>query len=91
MCNDRFVLNILCFILFNRLLCLYTGEHCEICVPTSYGNATVAPGCLPCECNGHGSALLEECDVDTGVCHCEEGYVGDNCEMCGVLSTGDPR
>ncbi|KAF6034616.1 hypothetical protein EB796_007071 [Bugula neritina] len=67
------------------------GQHCEFCLPTSYGNATVAPGCLPCDCNGHGVSARDLCDIASGVCFCEEGFTGDHCEQCGIDSTGDPR
>ena len=33
----------------------------------------------------------DECDIDSGVCYCEEGFVGDHCEQCDINSIGDPR
>ena len=77
--------------LFIIYLFLFLGDNCELCLPTSYGNATVAPGCLPCQCNGHGVEERDLCDVDTGICYCQEGFEGDYCEFCDSTSTGDPR
>lgn len=76
--------------LYNAMLCV-VGDHCEFCLPGSFGDATVAPGCLPCQCNGHGLADLDLCNITTGVCFCEEGFLGDFCELCDITSTGDPR
>ncbi|KAJ8956844.1 hypothetical protein NQ318_014258 [Aromia moschata] len=67
------------------------GQFCEECVPGSYGNATTEQGCQKCECNGHGNVALGECDIETGICHCEDNTEGDHCERCKVNYFGDPR
>ena len=84
--------NITEVLLHHLTLTIYiVGDHCEFCLPGSYGDATVEPGCLPCQCNGHGMAELDLCNITTGVCFCEQGYLGEHCELCDILSTGDPR
>jgi len=71
-------------------LSCFTGEFCEMCVPGSFGNATIYPGCLSCDCNGHGIEPLDLCDIVTGVCYCKGGFLGDHCELCDDDSIGDP-
>ncbi|XP_067940717.1 multiple epidermal growth factor-like domains protein 8 [Watersipora subatra] len=67
------------------------GNSCEFCLPKSYGDATVFPGCLACDCNGHGVDSMDFCNITDGVCFCQDGFEGDNCELCGATSVGDPR
>lgn len=66
------------------------GESCERCRPGSYGNATSAKGCQPCECNGHGNQALGVCDTQTGECFCTDNTEGMICEMCNKNYYGDP-
>lgn len=66
------------------------GEHCERCRAGSYGNATSALGCLPCDCNGHGNQALGICDIQTGECFCQDNTEGLRCEMCNRNFYGDP-
>lgn len=67
------------------------GEHCEYCLPGSYGNATTEQGCHQCDCNGHGIKELGECDIETGVCYCQDNTEGDHCERCKANYYGNPR
>lgn len=67
------------------------GEFCQECRPGSYGNATTEDGCKQCDCNGHGDKELGECDIQTGVCYCEDNTEGDHCERCKPNYSGDPR
>uniref|UniRef100_A0A6P7FBW0 Multiple epidermal growth factor-like domains protein 8 n=1 Tax=Diabrotica virgifera virgifera TaxID=50390 RepID=A0A6P7FBW0_DIAVI len=67
------------------------GEFCEECRPGSYGNATSEQGCRKCDCNGHGNKDKGECDMDTGVCFCEDNTRGDHCERCKNKYFGDPK
>ncbi|XP_072048547.1 multiple epidermal growth factor-like domains protein 8 [Amphiura filiformis] len=67
------------------------GEHCELCQPGSYGNATNSPGCQECQCNGHGDASMGRCDNITGICYCMENTQGDYCDACMEGFYGDPR
>lgn len=90
------VSNLVCIYIFSPwllslFLYLVVGEFCEFCLPGSYGDATIYPGCLACNCNGHGVASLNYCHPQTGVCYCEGGFEGDNCEVCSIGSIGDPR
>nr|XP_022913574.1 multiple epidermal growth factor-like domains protein 8 isoform X1 [Onthophagus taurus] len=67
------------------------GEHCDFCKAGSYGNATTDQGCHKCECNGHGNISKGECDIQTGVCFCQDNTEGDRCERCKANYYGDPR
>lgn len=67
------------------------GEYCELCKPGSYGNATTEQGCRKCDCNGHGNKALGECNMETGVCYCEDNTIGDHCEQCKSKYFGDPK
>ncbi|XP_049313887.1 multiple epidermal growth factor-like domains protein 8 [Bactrocera dorsalis] len=67
------------------------GERCERCRQGSYGNATSADGCHPCECNGHGNQDLGICNVGTGECYCKDNTVGLKCDQCANGYYGDPR
>lgn len=49
-----------------------TGEVCQDCKLGSYGNATTEQGCQQCECNEHGINELGNCDIETGICHCQD-------------------
>nr|XP_023015346.1 multiple epidermal growth factor-like domains protein 8 [Leptinotarsa decemlineata] len=67
------------------------GDFCEYCRPGSYGNATTELGCKKCDCNGHGNKDQGECDIDTGICFCEDNTEGDHCERCKINYFGDPK
>lgn len=58
------------------------GTHCEFCVPGSFGNATIADGCKPCQCNGHADPGQHLCDMATGKCFCTDNTMGYNCDKC---------
>ena len=66
------------------------GNFCESCVPESYGNATTAIGCNPCQCNGHGDPDKGLCDIQNGKCFCIGHTVGDHCENCMPGLAGNP-
>ncbi|XP_078380393.1 multiple epidermal growth factor-like domains protein 8 isoform X1 [Oculina patagonica] len=67
------------------------GTHCEFCIPGTFGNATTAEGCKPCQCNGHGDPDHDLCDMATGKCFCTDFTMGDNCEKCMPGLVGNPR
>ncbi|XP_078064437.1 multiple epidermal growth factor-like domains protein 8 [Mustelus asterias] len=67
------------------------GQHCELCRPGSYGNATEKDGCRQCACNGHGASWLGDCDGSTGSCFCTENTGGTHCHNCVAGYYGDPR
>lgn len=67
------------------------GDRCERCRQGSYGNATSAEGCHPCECNGHGNQDLGICNVENGECFCRDNTVGLKCDRCAQGYYGDPR
>ncbi|XP_055381870.1 laminin subunit alpha-1 [Condylostylus longicornis] len=59
------------------------GSQCETCKPGFYRMkaSNLTTGCIPCKCNNIGA----NCDPNTGVCLCKEGFTGSHCEFC---STG---
>ncbi|KAH8377850.1 hypothetical protein KR093_007479 [Drosophila rubida] len=67
------------------------GERCERCRQGSYGNATAAVGCHPCECNGHGNQDLGICNVSHGECFCKDNTQGSKCDVCAPGYYGTPR
>ena len=74
------------------LLTDYTqGAHCEFCIPGTFGNATTAEECKPCQCNGHGDPDQHLCDMTTGKCFCTDDTTGDHCEKCMPGLKGDPK
>ena len=69
-----------------------TGDHCELCVRGSFGDATNKDvGCQPCECNGHGDASRGSCNIRTGECYCLNNTAGYDCSQCAAGFFGDPR
>jgi hypothetical protein len=46
------------------------GPACASCALGSWGNATTAAGCRPCQCNGHEDSAAGTCDATTGDCFC---------------------
>ena len=84
---------LLMFYCTSIVLCLLDnsmGEFCQLCVPGSYGNATNAAGCTPCQCNGHGDISKHLCNTTTGECHCLPSYEGVRCEHCAQHYYGNP-
>lgn len=56
-----------------------------------YFNKCSYLGCQKCNCNGHGSKEKGECDIETGICYCEDNTEGDYCERCKPNYSGDPK
>ncbi|XP_007430507.1 multiple epidermal growth factor-like domains protein 8 [Python bivittatus] len=67
------------------------GEHCHLCRPGSYGNATTQSGCRECTCNEHGLEEMGYCHSATGACYCTPPTEGLHCERCAPGYSGDPR
>lgn len=67
------------------------GTHCESCIPGTFGNATTAVGCKPCQCNGHGDPERDVCDMATGKCFCTDDTLGDHCDKCKPGLKGNPK
>jgi len=67
----------------NCLNCLYntTGDKCEKCLPSYWGNALTSQKCSACECFANGS-LSEECDLTNGQCMCKNNVIGRQCDRC---------
>ncbi|VVC37186.1 Hypothetical protein CINCED_3A012310 [Cinara cedri] len=64
----------------------YTGDHCEMCAPSFYGNPLIIGStCKPCDCNE------APCDNLTGQCiNCLGNTVGWNCKECKPGHFGNP-
>ena len=65
------------------------GEHCQLCAPGYYGNATKGTphDCLTCKCplsipsNNFAAGCKKMEGTDEVKCfNCREGYEGENCE-----------
>lgn len=67
--------------------CLYNtaGDHCEVCKPGFYGNASNHE-CIPCNCYTFGTEghSAENCNSKTGQCKCLPNVVGMQCNSCKV-------
>ncbi|XP_052864377.1 LOW QUALITY PROTEIN: laminin subunit alpha-1-like [Anopheles cruzii] len=60
----------------------YTGALCDSCMRGYFGQPHLDQGhCEGCECNREGS-MSDECDRQTGECHCRPGVVGRRCDRC---------
>ncbi|PSN57394.1 Multiple epidermal growth factor-like domains protein 8 [Blattella germanica] len=66
-------------------------DECQNWATGSYGNATNDKKCQYCNCNGHGSEALGICDLETGVCFCQDNTEGFSCDRCKKGYYGDPR
>ncbi|XP_050425592.1 laminin subunit alpha-1 isoform X2 [Adelges cooleyi] len=64
----------------------HTGDHCELCASTYYGNPMIEGStCKPCDCNG------APCNNSTGQCtNCLGNTVGWNCKECKPGHFGNP-
>lgn len=65
------------------LRCVYntTGDQCEKCLPSYWGNALSGLKCHACECNDHGSEH-NDCDLENGQCKCRPNVMGRRCDKC---------
>ena len=70
------------------------GDLCDKCVIGYYGRPEIGPDqvqCRECKCpdtkaSGHNFAYQGVCELDPttlqAMCHCEDGYAGDKCDIC---------
>ncbi|CAF0708121.1 unnamed protein product [Brachionus calyciflorus] len=65
------------------LRCIYntTGNQCESCLPSYWGNALSDIKCHACECNSKGSNN-NSCNLDNGQCNCKPNVIGRQCDKC---------
>ncbi|RNA00650.1 Laminin subunit gamma-1, partial [Brachionus plicatilis] len=65
------------------LRCIYntTGDNCDKCLPSYWGNALTDLKCHACECNAKGSEH-DDCDLDNGQCKCRPNVIGRQCDRC---------
>ncbi|ESO06966.1 hypothetical protein HELRODRAFT_76869, partial [Helobdella robusta] len=105
-CNNHQYPNTTCDALTGKCVCTHhtTGDHCELCSPGYYGDATLGQpdSCKPCMCPGNvndmnASALvhssLRTCNTTsatTYVCNCDPSYIGDKCDKCADGYYGTP-
>ncbi|XP_048258912.1 usherin-like [Haliotis rufescens] len=63
---------------------LVEGRQCDRCKQGYYNLRADNPaGCLPCQCNSHGTVGGEAtCDALTGKCNCKKNVQGDRCDQC---------
>ena len=63
------------------------GEYpnCHQCTKSYYGY----PNCKACSCFANGSKNTT-CNVETGVCECNENFAGDKCDICAQGFFGFP-
>ena len=79
------------------------GAFCDKCEIGFYGSPELGPDqvqCRECKCpdtkaSGHSFAWQNTCELDentkTSICHCEEGYDGNNCDICDNNYFGHPE
>ena len=65
------------------LRCVYntTGDKCDKCLSSYWGNALTELKCHACECNSLGS-VDSECNLDNGQCACKKNVAGRECNKC---------
>lgn len=65
------------------LRCVYntTGDHCEKCIESYWGDALSEAKCSACECHPQGSKS-SACDLTTGQCDCKPNVIGRQCDQC---------
>ncbi|XP_062987367.1 laminin subunit alpha-1 [Elgaria multicarinata webbii] len=82
-----------------------TGINCDMCSDGYYRPHKVSPydnnPCLPCECGLFGSFGFDcvkdddhadpQRGVQSGQCHCKEGYAGEKCDRCAFGYKGYPN
>lgn len=66
------------------LRCVYntTGDRCEKCQDSFWGNALNDVKCHPCECSPAGSNNPDQCNLDDGQCDCKKNVIGRQCDEC---------
>ena len=79
------------------------GDLCDKCVIGYYGRPEIGPDqvqCRECKCpdtkaSGHNFAYQGVCELDPttlqAMCHCEDGYAGDKCDICDNNYFGHPE
>ena len=79
------------------------GDLCDKCIIGYYGRPEIGPDqvqCRECKCpdtkaSGHNFAWQGTCELDPttlqAVCHCEDGYAGDKCDICMDNFFGHPE
>ncbi|KAM9552660.1 laminin subunit alpha-1-like isoform 1-T1 [Salvelinus alpinus] len=60
-----------------------SGDQCERCEDSYYGDAITAKNCQACGCHEKGS-YSGVCDLLTGQCTCKPNVVGEKCDQCQV-------
>ncbi|XP_076344696.1 laminin subunit beta-1-like isoform X3 [Tachypleus tridentatus] len=73
-----------------------TGPNCDRCITGYYGDPRIGVqiSCRPCSCPDSKFSHARDCELDREnqnvICHCEEGYKGEKCEVCADNFYGDP-
>ena len=63
----------------------FSGDRCDKCAEGYHGNPTFENGtCSICRCSNNSIGRTNMCDSITGMCLCDVGYIGINCEFCEI-------
>ena len=65
------------------LKCIFntTGDNCEKCLNSYWGNALTDLKCHSCDCSKMGSEN-SECNLTNGQCTCKKNVIGRECDQC---------
>ncbi len=71
------------------LRCIHntSGQNCENCLPSYWGNALTSKKCHACECFELGtytdiSGVVKQCNLDNGQCECRPNVKNRKCNEC---------
>lgn len=76
-----------------------SGDHCEKCADSYYGDARLGSSqvCKPCMCPGgpgssqqFGDSCVHDPYTQQVVCRCRAGYTGPRCSQCSIAYYGTP-